>query len=585
MVLQKPIFMLLQSDYALSDLAMLPTIVAAGLSMDISMSAYLMVPVVLWLIARVWISHRTMHSILKVYIGIIAVFIAGGFVADAALYPFWKFHLDATPLFYVATAPGAAFASVPWWFTLIGVLIFAALVYSIYKLLALIVKRFIGDRPTLCTCRRGGVTAVMAVITALLIIPIRGGVTVSTMSPGRAYFCEDMRLNQAAVNPLFNFVHSLAHVDNLASQFRYYDDAEVAEALASLSVASTPDSIAAGVHLAVSRPDIYLIILESFSAHLMPVLGGEPIAMCLDSIARQGVLFTDFYAESFRTDRGLASILSGYPAMPTTSVFRYSNKFGKLPSLAASLSAAGYNTSYIYGGDINFTNMKAYLVSTGFKKIVKDTDFAVSKRLSKWGAHDDELFRRALAEPMTSPELRVVQTSSSHEPFEVPYHKLKNERANAFAFADSCLGNYVRTLKASGKWENALVVIVPDHLGAYPDVSSPLPHQHVPLVLTGGAIAEAPARISNTGSQSAIAPTLLALLGLDYSNFVNPQNLLDTSRKGYAWMALPEWYGVKQGDRFTHIIVNTDARTCGDDVGERQSKAFIQHIYTDLNSR
>jgi hypothetical protein len=107
----------------------------------------------------------------------------------------------------------------------------------------------------------------------------------------------------------------------------------------------------------------------------------------------------------------------------------------------------------------------------------------------------------------------------------------------------------------------------------------------VPLVLTGGAIAGAPARISNTGSQSAIAPTLLALLGLGYSNFVNPQNLLDTSRKGYAWMALPEWYGVKQGDRFTHIIVNTDARTCGDDVGERQSKAFIQHIYTDLNSR
>jgi phosphoglycerol transferase MdoB-like AlkP superfamily enzyme len=521
-----------------------------------------------------------------VYAGIVAVLISGVFVADTVLYPFWKFHLDSTPLFYVATSPSAAFASVPWWFVALWLIVFALLAVGIYKLLTAIVCKFFGDYERVSINCRGGVTAVLVVIAALMIIPIRGGVTVSTMSPGRAYFCNDMRLNQAAVNPIFNFVHSLAHSDNLGKQFCFYDAAELMRNLATLKVASEPDSAAAAVRLKDERPDVYLIILESFSAHLMPTLGGEPIAMCLDSIAREGVLFTDFYAESFRTDRGLASILSGYPAMPTTSMFKYANKFDKLPSLCASLKSAGYNATYIYGGDINFTNMNAYLVSTGFDIIIKDTDFAVSKRLSKWGAHDDELFKRALAENVRHPEFRVVQTSSSHEPFEVPYRKFANDRANAFAFADSCLGHYVRELKAKGAWANALVVIVPDHWGAYPEtVDDPLQHQHVPLVITGGAVDGAPARIGNTGSQSAIAPTVLALLGLDADNFVNNQNLLDTSRCGYAWMALPEWFGIKQGKQFTQVIVNTSERACGDDSGEKQAKSFLQHIYNDLNNR
>jgi phosphoglycerol transferase MdoB-like AlkP superfamily enzyme len=586
MMVQKPIFMSILANYSCDDLALLPTIMANGFTMDLAMSAYLLAPVALWLIAAIWVRRKFMLSILKVYIGFIAFFIATIFIADIALFPFWNFHIDATPIFYLLTAPAAAFASVSWWFILLAIIAIAAATFGIYKLLTWVTDKFFSNYTKIALPRRGLTTAVMTALTVLLIIPIRGGVTVSTMSPGRAYFCTDMHLNQAAVNPLFNFIHSIAHVDKLSSQFHYYDSSDVDKYIASLNVAATADSVAENVHLKVQKPDVYLIILESFSAHLLPSLGGEPVAMSLDSIANEGVLFTDFYAESFRTDRGLATILSGYPAMPTTSVFRYQNKFDRLPSLAMQLRDAGYFTSYYYGGDINFTNMNAYLVSTGFKHIVKDTDFAVDQRLSKWGVHDDVLFSKAIAEKAKSPEFRVIQTSSSHEPFEVPYRKLKNDRANAFAYADSCLGNYIRQLKASGAWQNALVIIVPDHWGAYPEnLTDPLARQHIPLVLTGGAIAGAPARIANTGSQSAIAPTILSLLGIQPKGFINPRNLLDSSQKGFAWMAIPEWFGIKQGENFTQIIVNTGDRACGNIMGENQAKAFIQHVYNDLDKR
>ena len=82
------------------------------------------------------------------------------------------------------------------------------------------------------------------------------------------------------------------------------------------------------------RPNIIMIILESFSSHLMETLGGEPgIAVNMDEFAKEGILFTHFYANSFRTDRGLVSIISGYPAQPTTSIMKYTRKTQSLPFL------------------------------------------------------------------------------------------------------------------------------------------------------------------------------------------------------------------------------------------------------------
>ena len=184
--------------------------------------------------------------------------------------------------------------------------------------------------------------------------------------------------------------------------------------------------------------------MESFSSKLMATLGGNgTVAVNLDKIARQGVLFTHFYANSFRTDRGLVSVLSGYPAQPTMSIMKYPHKTSNLPSISKSLVKEGYKTVYYYGGDADFTNMRSYLVSSGFTNIVSDVDFPVEQRLSKWGVPDQFVFKRLLddlrADKSKGRYMRVLQTSSSHEPFEVPYHRLSNNRLNAFAYTDACI--------------------------------------------------------------------------------------------------------------------------------------------------
>lgn len=574
MVVQKPLFMLIEPTYAWSDMTEVASVMWHGLPMDFTMAGYLMALPAIWLIVSVWCARPFMRKAMRGYIVFAAALIVLAALVDAMLFPYWGFRLDTSPVFYFTTSPSAAMASILWWHYVVAAVAFVVLTWAVYKLLALSMRLW----PAKIAWHRILTTLVMVIFAALLIVPIRGGVTVSTMAPGRVYFTDDMRLNRAALNPMFNFLYSATHIDRLGTEYRFFGPDE-AEAIVADFTATVDTANINGIALADPRPDIYLVILESFSAHLMPTLGGEPVAMRLDSIAAQGVLFTDFYAESFRTDRALPTILSGMPAMPSVSVLRYADKFGNLPSLASSLGAEGYSTNYYYGGDINFTNLRGYLVATGFSNIISDSDFKLRHRLSKWGAPDEDVFARALSDARArteadAPALFVVQTSSSHEPFDVPYHKLDDPAANAFAYADSCLGDFVNGLHSIPRHSKALIVMVPDHWGAYPKVKSLEAKHHVPLVLTGEALMGAPARIATPGSQSAIAPTLLALLGIDNSDFPSRRNLLSDSPQGqFAWYTEPDWSRLK-----TAVPADSSLRT-------PRVRAYLQTIYSDLERR
>ena len=413
------------------------------------------------------------------------------------------------------------------------------------------------------------------------------------MNLGRVFFSADQRLNHAAINPAFSLLDSFSRQADFDKQYRFMP-AEKADILFSeLTDKPVTDSIPRLFN--TERPNIIMIILESFSSHLMETLGGEPgIAVNMDEFAKEGILFTHFYANSFRTDRGLVSIISGYPAQPTTSIMKYTRKTQSLPSIPASLKKAGYDLQYYYGGDADFTNMRSYLVSTGIEKIVSQNDFPVSERLSKWGVHDHILFHRILTdlktEPQQEPFFKILQTSSSHEPFEVPYSKLSNAKLNAFAYTDSCAGDFVRQLKETPLWKNSVVLFVPDHLGVYPESIDHLsPERYtIPLILTGGAVKE-PQRITAYGSQIDIAATLLAQLGLPHDDFTFSKNILNPSSPHFAFFTFPNIFGMVTADN--EVVFNCESNTVAMDEGTHQGenldkgKAYLQKLYDDLAKR
>lgn len=613
-VLQKPLFMLFyKSLYPDASCADWFSVIWHGLPLDLSLAGYLTAIPGFLFITSVWTLSKSLHRIWCGYFLFISVLLSIIFTVDLGLYEYWGFRLDATPLFYFFSSPKEAVASVSIWMVLGGIVamaVYAVVLYAVFYGILLQKKLLLQMK---LPYRRLKVSGILLLMTGLLFIPIRGGFTVSTMNVGKVYFSAEQRLNHAAINPAFSLMESLAKQKDFSKQYRFMEAAEADRLFKDMlepavaggqteetdSVRQSADSLHTLFN--TQRPDVLFVILESFSSRLMTALGGEPnIAIHLDSLSKEGVLFTNFYANSFRTDRGLVAILSGYPAQPTTSIMKYPRKTQSIPAIAGSLRKAGYGTKYYYGGDADFTNMRSYLMSSGFEDIVSDQDFPVTERLSKWGAHDHLVFNRLLEDLKTeaaegtteekTPYFRVLQTSSSHEPFEVPFRRLENDRLNAFAYTDSCAGDFVRQFRELPQWKNTVIVFVPDHLGAYPEHIDNLSVERyrIPLLMVGGAIRE-PRRIDVYGSQHDIAATLLAQLALPHEEFVFSKDMLYPASPHFAFFTVPDAFGMVTADN--QVIFNCQAGAVVVDEGTAKGKnlplgkAYLQKLYDDIAKR
>ena len=591
-VLQKPLFLIIQQAMCPSQQcgfwSNISAVVWHGLTLDISMAGYLSIVPCLTMIASIWVNGKIAQRILNGYFWVAAALIACSFVLNMALYPFWNYPLDSTPLFYFFTSPADAFASTSVWFSAFGILLAAILTVAIWYALR--------TKQRLWTCHRIGTLAAMIISAAAMFLAIRGGLTVSTANTGKAYYSQNAFLNHAAVNPLFSLMESLSHQEDFGTQYRYMPDEKATKTFEAMISQSDDDTtpLLSPEAIANGAPDILIVIMESFANDLLPSIGTQgDVAVNLDSIAQSSISFTRFFANSFRTDRGLVSILSGYPAQPTHSIMKYPAKSAHLPSLARSLAEAKHYTStYFYGGDVDFANQRSWLVSQGYQHIISDADFPIKDKLSKWGVPDHIVAQRLLADIKSpsskAPHLRVFQTSSSHEPFDVPYKRLADKRLNAFAYTDSVIGNLMRQYAQLPSWRNTLVVLVPDHVGAYTEHLDNFTRKRyeIPLIITGGAIAR-PMKIDAIGSQHDIAATLLGQLGIKHNDFTFSKNLLSKSTPKFAFFTVPDAFGIVT-DSAAVIFDNKMKQAVFTQGGDTKQctecgKAYLQKLYDNLD--
>ena len=614
-VLQKPLFLFLEKGSATQPVdnifTELPAVIWHGLPLDLSMAGYLSVIPGFLSIAVVWLKRDLVKPIMNIYFIIASLFITCSFLLNASLYPYWKYPLDSTPLFYFFTSPADAIASVSIWQVILSIVILIVLTIGVWFTL-----RMRGEKRQQYSRysygyggfgsgkrnrfddfdrHRGRTSIILLLLTGLLFLPIRGGITVSTMNTGQAYYSQNAYLNHSAVNPLFSLLESITHQEDFASQYRFMKDKEADKIFATMTSTSDENTypLLNEATFKKGTPDILIVIMESFASDIMPSMGSyKDVAVCLDSIAQQSILFTRFYANSFRTDRGMVSILSGYPAQPTTSIMRYPRKTSQLPSIARNLAKyKNYKTTYYYGGDADFCNMRSYLVSQGYQHIISDANFPIEDKLSKWGVPDHILAAKMMEDIKAQqnekrPMLRILQTSSSHEPFEVPYHRLKDKRLNAFACTDSVMGAIVREYRKLPRWKNTLIVFVPDHVGGYKENLNDHDRSRyqIPLILAGGVISR-PMKVGIIGSQHDIAATLLGQLGVEHREFTFSKNMMSDATPKFAFFAVNDAFGIVSEEN--SLIYDNRAKRIVYDKGEKgfnlkRGQAYLQKLYDDL---
>ncbi|MDO4757543.1 MAG: LTA synthase family protein, partial [Parabacteroides sp.] len=370
----------------------------------------------------------------------------------------------------------------------------------------------------------------MLLLGGILFLIIRGGVSESTSNVGQVYFSSNQFLNHSAVNPLFSMFSSLEDSKDYSDEFNFFDEKQRAQYVEGLYPTTDGDHLVEVLN--TKRPNILLILMEGFGSVFVEPLGGlSGVSPNLNRLSKEGVFFTQCYANSFRTDRGTVSVLSGYLGLPTVSVMKLPVKSRTLPAISEELLKVGYQTDFVYGGDINFTNMKSYLLSKGYQQLTADSDFSVAEQSSNvWGVNDDITSKRLLEQlkqRKDGPWFTTYLTLSSHEPFEVPYSRLEEKIPNAFAYTDECLGKLIDELKESPLWENLLIVCIPDHGYCYPQgtVDRGGEFSHIPMLWLGGAVKE-PMQVNKIMNQTDLAATLLGQLGLDHSMFSFSRNVL-----------------------------------------------------------
>lgn len=589
-ILQKPLFMLyngsIEKGFGFADYMQ---VMVHGASLDAATAGYLTAFPFLLVLISIWFRKFPLKKILYGYYILAAALISIIFVVDMALYTFWGFKLDASVFLYI-DSPKEALASVSVGFILLRVL-------AILLLIALNSWVLLKITPSVLNATRKRIagTAGMLLLGGVLFIIIRGGVTESTSNIGQVYFSNEPFLNHSAVNPDFSLLSSMGKSQDFASEFNFFDEEKRAALFDGLYPTTDGDSIIQVLN--TKRPNILIILMEGFGGAFVEPLGGLPdVTPHFNRLSKEGVFFTNCYANSFRTDRGTVCTFSGYLGLPTASVMKIPAKSRTLPAIAEGLSKAGYKTDFLYGGDINFTNMKSYLLSTGYQRLTANTDFSLAEQTSNaWGVNDDitfeYLYNQLRNRKEEGPWHTAFLTLSSHEPFEVPYHRLEDKIPNAFAYTDECLGKFIDRLKQTPAWKDLLVICLPDHGFYYPrEGSNAMPRfYHIPLLWLGGAVKQ-PMQVDKIMNQTDLAATLLGQLGLEHTAFTFSRNVLGSDYKyPFAFYSFNNGFSFRDNTGVTVFDNNSGSILFNEPEADEsrldKGKAILQTVYDDLGNR
>lgn len=557
-----------------------------GAGLDFSITGYLMLVPVILLFLTSFFKKNYFLPLINIYTGLVSFIMSLIYIVDAVLYSFWGFRIDATPLFYLTNLK-AVLASLELIYWILGIFVIAMVAIALFLLYKkLFIKQLRSFKQSFFAA------PVMLILGAILILPIRGGIGVSARSISSAYFSNKQFANHAAINPLWNFGFSFTEKDNYEERYNYFSDAELDKIVAPLMPVKG-DSFTI---LKNNRPNIIVIIVESLTAKVVGSCGGEKgYTPMLDSIARAGILFDHVYSTADRTDKGLAAVVAGIFSMPGSTPLNYPKLTQKLPFLPAKLKPLGYTTTFYYGGTLEFANYGLFLRQAGFDHLISDKNFDLQGHHTKWGAWDHEVFNRILAEtPDNSPLFfKTILTLTNHDPFELPekpkFRGLGSDTKfyNTVYYTDKSIGNFLKEASKKSWWNNTLVVITADHGSMSPGNSGhdQINRYHIPVIMTGGALAVTDTVFTQLHSQTGIASTILNQIGVDATDMKFSNNYLDSNSSPFSFYCYNEGFMLitSAGNVFYNVKSNqASEQTHLTDSLEIVGKAYLQTIHHEF---
>lgn len=254
-------------------------------------------------------------------------------------------------------------------------------------------------------------------------------------------------------------------------------------------------------YLAENPPHVVVAMMESMGMNIL-IEDNPDTNDLLGSLRpywKQGFLFERFMAGTSAT---IDSIVMTLFHSPVATISHSSVQNIALPSSAVlPYKRAGYEVTFLYGGNGMWRNLANYLPVQGFDRVYDENDIIeafpeAAQYSGTWGVPDGYLFKYAnkVLEEAKKPTLIFIMTVTNHSPYKVPdYYQPKptamSERLssligyqgdqakvllNTFQYASDALGQFIGRVKASDKLkDNTVIAVTGDHRMRYSSTDEP----------------------------------------------------------------------------------------------------------------
>ncbi|HWZ22899.1 MAG TPA: LTA synthase family protein [Cytophagaceae bacterium] len=381
----------------------------------------------------------------------------------------------------------------------------------------------------------------------VIVVAIRGGLLSIPIQSSDPYFSNQPMVNDVAVNPLWNIMFNLFEYEKYFKRNPFDDFAQAdAEKIVSNFYKVKKDTTL--LFLTNKRPNIIFILLEGWSAQCIKSYGGDNFAPFFDSLSREGIRYTKFYPPAYTSDQGIPAVLSGYPSASRISIISQSSKSMKLACINKDLKPYGYNSSFIFGGDLNYGNIRSYLFNESFDVIKEEETINTSIPRGKLGIQDEFMAKEFLNlnNATREPFINVWFTLSTHMPYDYKGEKKiltdkENEYVNSISYSDKALKQFFSDAKKQSWYKNTLFVLVSDHSHSSQKTFAIYDAQYhrIPLLFFGDVIDSTfrGQEIDKVFSQIDISYTLLKQMGLDKEakHYIWSKNMFNPYSKNFSY--------------------------------------------------
>jgi phosphoglycerol transferase MdoB-like AlkP superfamily enzyme len=327
-------------------------------------------------------------------------------------------------------------------------------------------------------------------------------------------------------------------------------------------------------HFKSEKPKNLVIFLqESLGAQFVEATGGEAgITPVMNHLAKEGILFKDLYSNGTRSIRGIAGTVAGNFSVPGKGVLKRNKSQKEYFTIAKLLKPYGYYTSFIYGGESRFDNMKSWFLGNGFDEVIDQSKFTNPDFVGTWGVCDEEVVIKANEEYKKRYQkgqkfASVIFSTSNHSPFDFPTGKIKLLKGvpeksvkNAIKYADFSIGRLIELAKKEPYYKDTVFVIIADHnVRVYGDDMVPINMFQIPAIILAEGIK--PMVYDQLSTQPDVLATALDLLGLDLTYPIMGHSIFSDKKQHISLMQFNTSYALRVENKVAIIRPNKEPLT------------------------